>query len=68
MFDLDDFIECDEEEWAPEGRNLIATVHLVRHQTQIRDLRIQGSSKRRELRWTRANAAEDFTLERYTLF
>jgi hypothetical protein len=68
QFDLDRFIEYDEEEWAPEARNLIATVHLVQHQTQIRDLRIQSSSKRRELRWTRANAAEDFALERWTLF
>ncbi|GAA5960402.1 hypothetical protein JCM8115_001169 [Rhodotorula mucilaginosa] len=68
MFDPDDFIECDEEEWTCKGRNLIATVHLVRHQTQIRDLRIQGSDRRRELRWTRANTADDFALERWTLF
>lgn len=63
-----DFIELDEEEWSPRGRNLLAIVYLARYQTKIRHLRIQSDDGRHELRWTRTSAAEDFAVERWTLF
>lgn len=65
---IEDFIELEEEDWFPQGRNLIAVVYLVRHRTEILDLRIQSDDQRCEIRWTRASAAEDFAVERWTLF
>lgn len=66
--DIGDLIELDEADWFPRGRNLIAIVYLVRHRTEIRNLRIQSDNGRYEIRWTRANATEDFAVERWTLF
>lgn len=66
--DVDIFIGLDEKDWLPEGRNLIAVVYLVRHQTEILDLRIQSDDGCHELRWTRTDGADDFALGRWTLF
>lgn len=65
---VEEFFELDEKKWARRGRNLIAVVYLVRHQTEILDLRIQSDDGCHELRWTRTDGADDFAFGRWTLF